>query len=165
MSDASPSTSLCLSCGLCCDGTLFDHAPVTAEEAERLRGTRVILGTDSEKKPVLRQPCGALNGKCCTVYDSRPKTCRSFRCLVLRAVEDGSLSLDEGKARIESLKAFAQEAGLSIQNGPLLKQVVFLAWRGTRSDALERVGEMIAVDFIPDPDEEPGSDADADAAP
>ncbi len=139
---------------MCCDGTLFDHAPVTAEEAERLRGTPVILAVDSEKKPVLRQPCGALKGKCCSVYDRRPAACRSFRCNVLRAVEDGTFTLYEGQARIDTLKALAQEAGLSLQNGPLLKQVVFLAWQGTRSDALDRIGELLAEDFIPDPDDD-----------
>lgn len=81
--------SLCLSCGMCCDGTLFNVAAVTLEEADRLEG-RVNL---TENRLRIRQPCPALmsnNG--CAVYTERPHACRHFRCTVLQQLERGQLT-------------------------------------------------------------------------
>lgn len=81
--------SLCLTCGMCCDGTLFNVAAVTPEEAARLEG-RVNL---TENRLRIRQPCPALNGdNTCAVYAERPHACRHFRCTVLQRLDRGELS-------------------------------------------------------------------------
>lgn len=94
--------SLCLSCGMCCDGTLFNVAAVTLEEAARLEG-RVNL---SENRLRIRQPCPALqrdNG--CAVYTERPHACRHFRCTVLQQLERGQLSEAEAHESIAEVLA------------------------------------------------------------
>lgn len=83
--------SLCLSCGLCCDGTLFRRVALEAGEGARL-GTRVRL---SEEDGSLVQPCRALSERKCGVYEDRPSVCRKFRCLALEQLEKGELSDDE----------------------------------------------------------------------
>jgi hypothetical protein len=43
------------------------------------------------------QPCAAFRAQC-TVYDARPKTCRTYRCELLKAVEAASQTYDEAHA-------------------------------------------------------------------
>ncbi len=91
--------SLCLTCGLCCDGTLFQVVPVTPAEAARLEG-RVTLSDDRSK---LLQGCRALDGCACGVYADRPTTCRVFKCLVLAQLDEGKLSEADAHAAIEDV--------------------------------------------------------------
>ena len=149
----SPS-DLCLACGLCCDGTLFDHARVTKAEAKKLKGTAVELVVDSEGHPALRQPCGALKSKCCTVYEKRPKECRSFKCNLYVKVERGDLSVEEALPRIDEALALAAQVGLSIEDGPFLKQLLQKAWRGSPDDPgraeMNELADLLVGQFLPE---------------
>ena len=93
--------SLCLSCGLCCDGTLFRRVALDPGESTRL-GTRVRLSEDDGS---LVQPCRALSGKKCGVYEDRPSVCRKFRCLALEQLEAGDLTSDEAHEMIHEALA------------------------------------------------------------
>lgn len=93
--------SLCLSCGLCCDGTLFSTVPLEAGEAARLKG-RVSLVRGGG---AMKQPCRALEGVSCRVYEERPATCRKFRCLALQQVEAGEVSEADAQAFIAEVFA------------------------------------------------------------
>jgi hypothetical protein len=70
-------TTLCRSCGLCCDGSLYGRAVLEPHEVEpaRKNGLRV-LGNGKG----FSQPCAALVDRACAVYDARPATCRRFTC-------------------------------------------------------------------------------------
>jgi hypothetical protein len=57
--------TLCRSCGLCCDGSLFG---------------RVTLQADEVHLPVLEQPCAAHSSSACSIYAERPRACRAFTC-------------------------------------------------------------------------------------
>ena len=70
---------LCLSCGLCCDGSLFWAVPV-----EQGEDVPALLDEDGR----LRQPCTCFNGVC-TIYADRPAACRTFNCRVLQTVQAG----------------------------------------------------------------------------
>ena len=37
-------STLCLACGMCCDGNLFTQVPLAEEEAVRLRGRGLVAG-------------------------------------------------------------------------------------------------------------------------
>ena len=82
--------SLCKACGLCCDGTLFTLVPLTAADV-------TPPGLNVEVRPsgarVLKQPCSALEGTCCTVYEQRPVACRGYQCLLLEALNCGEESV------------------------------------------------------------------------
>lgn len=97
--------SLCLDCGLCCDGSLFHAVPIEPEEANRLAG-RVTLTADGTQ---LLQPCRALDGCRCTVYEDRPSTCRQYRCLVLNAFESGRLSEPQARAALAEVFSLRAE--------------------------------------------------------
>ena len=73
--------TLCRSCGLCCDGTLFGCASLDADEVQRARKTRLRV---LPRETAFEQPCTALSSdatdRACVVYTERPRACRAFTC-------------------------------------------------------------------------------------
>jgi Fe-S-cluster containining protein len=74
--------TLCQSCGLCCDGSLFGRAALEADElAYAKTRLRVIDGANG-----FEQPCVALAARdgtprrACSIYPERPRSCRRFTC-------------------------------------------------------------------------------------
>jgi Fe-S-cluster containining protein len=86
---------LCVSCGLCCDGSLFwavslpkdDPAPVKRDENGKLR-----------------QPCPHLDGLC-TIYSRRPVSCRTFNCKVLTDVQSGQSDMTQAQSIIAEMRS------------------------------------------------------------
>jgi hypothetical protein len=64
-------STLCRRCGLCCDGSLFDSVPLTAEEAARGRARGLVIVARSDGSPALQQRCAALGERGCGVYVDR----------------------------------------------------------------------------------------------
>ena len=87
--------ALCLSCGLCCDGSLFWAVELDAGEA-------VPGGADTAGR--LPQPCSFHGAGGCGIYAARPGLCRAFFCGVLQAVMDGTRDRAWGEARIEAMR-------------------------------------------------------------
>ncbi len=98
--------SICVGCGLCCDGTLFSHLGVI-DESDLGRplaalGVKVIVEADP---PVFELPCPAFDGHACTIYSlQRPRACGWFECDVSVAVTAGTMSRAEGRAIIEATR-------------------------------------------------------------
>jgi len=89
--------SICTECGLCCDGTLFSWASThPSDDLAALIGAGALVVTDVSAER-FKQPCPALEAQCCTIYDSRPTTCREYRCKLLKRVEAGQT--DKATAR------------------------------------------------------------------
>lgn len=80
-------TTLCKSCGLCCDGSLFGRVDLTPEELPLARKNRLHVVNDR----AFEQPCAALGvGNACAIYDERPHACRRFTCrLYARHAREG----------------------------------------------------------------------------
>ncbi len=84
--------SLCLHCGLCCNGGLFRDVELQAgDDWERLKALGLPVKT-ARSKTRLPQPCAAFDGGRCRIYAGRPARCRQFDCALLVAVRDESLS-------------------------------------------------------------------------
>jgi Fe-S-cluster containining protein len=92
---------LCLSCGLCCDGTLFRHVRLgPGDDPRALRSHGVPVRASRTTPPVLRvlQPCAALCAdRRCRIYAERPAQCRAFACAVLLDLEAGRISRDAAR--------------------------------------------------------------------
>lgn len=93
--------TLCTTCGLCCDGTLFADVELVGQaEIARLE----IMGMDTENEGrssgLLSQPCAALRGTRCGIYAHRPKCCRSFQCLLLLNAESGAVTVERALKQI-----------------------------------------------------------------
>ena len=111
-------TGLCLTCGLCCDGTLFgsvelqpgdDPAHLQALGLRILRGrakaTQTSLATTKPPSAKLKflQPCVALeaSGRC-AIYHERPTYCRGFDCALLKAVAADRLTTPAARRKIKN---------------------------------------------------------------
>lgn len=107
--------NLCLSCGMCCDGSIFaDVKLLPGENADRLlslgiplqpqipRGRKTLVSAGTRWR--FTQPCAALEGCRCRVYASRPQDRRQFECGLLKRL----LSGDVDYARAERLVRLAR---------------------------------------------------------
>lgn len=108
----SAESQLCTACGFCCDGRLFSLAPLTLEEAAWAKRRRLPLVSHADKVS-LEQPCGALEGTRCTVYDERPESCRRFVCVLLSRVTHGELSIDDALAHVKAARETPNEETMS----------------------------------------------------
>lgn len=86
---------LCLSCGLCCDGTLFDNVQLgPGDDAKKLKALGLPVSVSRAQPPVTLfvQPCAALCAdRTCGRYADRPLQCRSFECAVFKDAEAGRI--------------------------------------------------------------------------
>ncbi|MBI1298543.1 hypothetical protein GC175_26720 [bacterium] len=97
----SPAQSLCMRCGLCCDGTLFEWARVVPDDdPAQLDAGGFVLQTHRDRQR-FELPCHHQQSRICTIYQQwRPSVCHHFKCGVLRRMEAGELSVDEAQALI-----------------------------------------------------------------
>ncbi len=98
--------TLCLHCGLCCNGVLF--ADVRAEA-----GDRSPLFAD---RPRVTQPCPAFSaGDCtCAIYRERPRRCRQFECRQLQGTGTGEITVAAALRRIARARRFAAKIEKSL---------------------------------------------------
>ena len=135
----SPANILCKSCGLCCSGHLFAWVRLNASElnpAESL-GLKVIRNDPRQRG--FTQPCPLWDGMC-TVYASTdyPRTCKTYKCIVLRRL------LDEDIALPEALSIIRETLDLIREIEPLLPASTAISFRErliTHKEFLESKGE------------------------
>ncbi len=84
---------LCVACGLCCDGTLFDLVKLEAsDDGAKLKalGLPVKVSRGAAPVPRFAQPCAALcQDRTCRLYADRPWQCRVFECGVFKDAKAG----------------------------------------------------------------------------
>ncbi|AEI63633.1 YkgJ family cysteine cluster protein [Corallococcus macrosporus] len=100
-----PLNTLCLRCGMCCDGTLFTHVSLQPEEALALQRRGLPVGSRTDGSPALMQHCPALEGRACTVYTDRPASCRRYHCQLFAALAEKEVSLEEALAVVDEAHA------------------------------------------------------------
>ncbi len=100
--------TICIGCGLCCDGTIFhavDLAP--SDDVVLLRKHGAVFVSDGESRR-MQQPCPAFDGTCCSVYESRPTACRTYVCNLLDAVSRSEISRSDAVSIIDRAKKLAE---------------------------------------------------------
>lgn len=99
----SDGSALCTSCGLCCDGALFNRAVSKPEEIGRLTsfGIEAITVGDKVRFPL---PCAMLDGASCTIYEHRFDICRSFKCKLLNRYLGGEIELETAQQTVATAK-------------------------------------------------------------
>ncbi len=97
----SDSSNICLSCGVCCDGTLIGFVELSNEELPVLRDTMAI--EEANGKGFFLQPCKSYcNG--CTIYTKRPKQCANFNCKIIKSLEQKELDFNTALEIIDVVK-------------------------------------------------------------
>ncbi|MBI2949551.1 MAG: YkgJ family cysteine cluster protein [Verrucomicrobia bacterium] len=101
--------SLCLSCGLCCNGVLFKDVELReGDNAEQLESIGLPLER-LKKKIRFPQPCAALCGdNRCRIYADRPVRCRQFECALLKEVNAGHVEMS---AALRIVRTARERAG------------------------------------------------------
>ncbi len=106
----------CLSCGLCCNGTLFRWANLASGEQAP---PAVEPRTDGAGRRHFLQPCAALSGVLCSVYADRPAACDAYRCKTLLALEAETIAASTANRRVASAKRIIAE--LAADGRPLAR--------------------------------------------
>lgn len=108
--------NICVGCGLCCGGTLHGTAVVLPDDEATVAAAKLEIA-DEGKRRVFRLPCPHLRSGSCSIYETRPGVCRTYRCALLINVESGNLSALAAREKIEAakrllaaFKSFAPEA-------------------------------------------------------
>ena len=101
MTDEDRSASICVDCGLCCDGTLHASATVRPDDVETVKAAGLSIVDDGSRR-FFRQPCPRFSCGGCTIYASRPGVCRTYRCALLIKVESGEMTAAEARELIST---------------------------------------------------------------
>jgi len=124
---------LCLACGLCCDGTLFEHVRLgPADDAKILkaRGLPVLVARTKPRIVHSLQPCAALcTDGSCRIYSDRPTQCRTFECGVYADLQAGRIRLaaalrliKEARRRADRVLRLLRELGDHDESLPLAQR-------------------------------------------
>lgn len=109
-------SDLCVACGMCCDGTMFNNVVCSKEEAEYM-GTFGIGSKKAEKidSYVFFVPCPLhVNGSCSIYEDPRkPKTCSGFKCTLLKRVLNNEVTPEQALVKVERMKKAKKDLGVS----------------------------------------------------
>lgn len=103
--------SICVGCGLCCDGTLHGTATVRPEDEQHVTAAGLVIEDDGKRR-FFFQPCARFSCGSCSVYAVRPQVCRRYRCALLIDVEAGDISSSVARERI----ATAMELRAKVRN-------------------------------------------------
>jgi Fe-S-cluster containining protein len=137
----SSSQSLCLRCGLCCDGTLFWGLPLKPDDdVTPLKRVNIDIVSDNDLT-VLKLPCAAHKNCTCTVYANRPQACRTFKCKLLKSFERDDISQRSALEIINKMKSLKNEmnelalaASATAQSG---KEILLLMKRYQTDPSIE----------------------------
>jgi uncharacterized protein len=103
--------TLCLSCGMCCNGALHGQARIAPQEiyfAESL-GLTILEEIEKEVKVSFRLPCPRWQDGRCSVYPIRPNVCGDYRCKLLRSLHENEMELDTAQYFVTEVKALVSE--------------------------------------------------------
>lgn len=116
------SEELCLACGLCCDGTLFDLVKLErGDDSGKLKALGLPITHSRGREPVARfpQPCSALCAdRTCRLYADRPWQCRTFECRLLKDAKAGRTTytaalpvVKQARRRADKIRRLLRELG------------------------------------------------------
>lgn len=102
----SNASTICLSCGLCCDGSLIGFVQL---EKDELASVKQVMEIEEEGGTgFFLQPC-KMYCHGCTIYADRPKNCEKFNCGLLKSVQEDELSFRAALDIIEEVKQQKQQ--------------------------------------------------------
>lgn len=83
---------ICVTCGFCCDATLFLKASLSPGERGHLPEKIEEASFTEDGKDFFLQPCSYYKGEC-TIYNlQRANICSTYRCRLLREMEAGRIT-------------------------------------------------------------------------
>jgi hypothetical protein len=93
--------NICIHCGFCCNGTLFNHAGIKENEPI---ATGFAFEIIPGEKRSFKQPCPYYEKMVCAIYNERPySVCESFQCKLLRSVKADKTTIADALKVIEDV--------------------------------------------------------------
>jgi len=108
------SSNICLSCGLCCDGTILGFVQLDNDEMPALK--KIMDIEDEKGNGFFLQPCKKYCDGC-TIYSQRPKQCGLFECGLLKSVEKKEIKFESA---LEIVNVVKQKRSAIAKNVALL---------------------------------------------
>lgn len=103
-------SEICLSCGMCCDGTLFSKAAIRDQAEEAIAhnsGFETFMEDQGDR--FFKLPCPHFKG-CCSIYDrDRPQICGNYFCKPLIKAQKGKISIDSARKTVEQTLSLRSE--------------------------------------------------------
>ena len=148
----SSSQLLCLTCGFCCDGTLFSAMPLKPDDAVTpLKAAGINIVSDNDLT-LLKQPCAAHKNCTCIVYANRPQKCRTYKCELLKRFErddvfhEAALEIITKAVSLKNeMKALALAASTNMQSA---EEVTSLMKRWLRDPSIGATNQGYAHVFL-----------------
>lgn len=101
--------SICVTCGFCCDGTLFRNAGLHPGERGHLPEKIEEASFSEGGKNYFRLPCKYFSGKC-TIYNlRRADVCSDFRCLLLNNFAEEKVTGHDALETIREARVMLKE--------------------------------------------------------
>ena len=152
---ASSSQSLCLTCGLCCDGSIFSSVRLKPDdEITPLKAVGINIVSDSESN-AFKQPCAAHKNCTCTVYANRPQECRRYKCELLKRFERDDISHEAALEIINKMislknevKALALAASTNTQSAEEIIVLMKRCWRDPSIGATKQGYAHVFLKFV-----------------
>ncbi|OIO66540.1 MAG: hypothetical protein CO186_05675 [Zetaproteobacteria bacterium CG_4_9_14_3_um_filter_49_83] len=95
-------SSICQSCGMCCDGTLFHQANLENKHDRALADSLELVTKQQHDKLVFQLPCHHFNRQCTIYQQPRPAICQGYFCQPLKMAKRQKISLHQAHDTIST---------------------------------------------------------------
>jgi len=130
-------SELCMSCGLCCDGTLFPYGFIRDRADQRVAEDLGLPVTEFKDKLFFNLPCRCFSG-CCVAYDKpRPYTCSTFFCPPLKRYHRGEQSFEDTESEVRLFREHRDKMLKIASQFPELADLHFRALKNFLEDSGE----------------------------
>jgi hypothetical protein len=98
--------NICIECGLCCDGSIFDKGRIDKHDDLTFLKQMGFVSVAVGDKLFFQQPCIGQEGKRCRLYhdERRFKVCKTFKCKLLRQYYSGKISYPDANDIIREIR-------------------------------------------------------------
>lgn len=101
----SKGSELCLYCGLCCRGVIFNRAALKPDEIRPAKDYGLHYFTAGNGEYAFRLPCRLYQNNKCSIYLNRLNACKRYRCNLLKRLINGEIGLEESKLIVFQVKS------------------------------------------------------------
>ena len=110
---------LCKACGLCCTGHLFIWVKLRPAELDPAEALGLTVFRSDPRQRGFSLPCPLWDGQC-TIHSSAhyPRTCRAYKCKLLKEVLGEKIPLPEALTVIEQTKGLIHELEARLPAAP-----------------------------------------------
>ncbi len=109
-------SELCLYCGLCCRGVIFNRAALEPDEIKPAKNYGLHYFTANKGEYAFRLPCHLYQNNRCSIYSNRLSACKRYRCNLLKRLINGDIDLEESKLIVFQVKSLMNSINRQMSN-------------------------------------------------